>query len=239
MMLINHRINFIFMLVMSIGLFISNHLFGVGYLDPKFSSTFLPTYYFLVPFSIWAYITYGKTLPSGLPHYLLSLIVLVPIGVMSIFTISHLAAWSLTFLLPMIDALFVGISEELVYRGVIFSRMVPEKGLLKATFLSALFFSVLHSVNVIGGLSLTGMLSQLISTFMAGLFFALFYYYTKNIYLIILYHFLFDYMLFTDITIRFPIISQGYQFLTMLEIALTLYLLYHYRKKRKTGNASC
>lgn len=46
-------------------------------------------------------------------------------------------------------------------------------------------------------------------------------------------------MLFTDITIRFPIISQGYQFLTMLEIALTLYLLYHYRKKRKTGNASC
>lgn len=221
------------MAVMSVALFISNHLFGVSYNDPTFSATFLPTYYILVPFSLAAYIKYRKPLSDHQPRYLLFLCSFIPLVLMSLFTVSQTFGLSKAFFLPLIDAFFVGISEELIYRGVVFTRITEEKGLFKGILFSAIAFSIAHSVNVIGGVSLSGMLHQLFSTFVAGLFFALVYHYTKNIYLLIIFHSLWDYILFTDIPTRFPWVAYGYLALTVLEFVLVAVLFFIYRKEKR------
>lgn len=232
-MKISYRFSLLFMVVMSVGLFVSNHLLGVSYTDPKFSSSFLPTYYVLVPLSIFAYIKHKKPLGnhrSRLRYFLPSFL---PLFLMAIFTLSQKAEWSLAFFIPLIDACFVGISEELVYRGLVFTNITEEKGLFKGILFSALAFSILHSINVIGGVTFPNMMSQLVSTFIAGLFFALVYYETKNIYLVIAYHIFWDYMLLTDITTRFPLMNIAYLFLSVLEWVVVIILLLKYRKEKR------
>lgn len=68
--------------------------------------------------------------------------------------------------------LLVGIAEELMYRGIALHSLLGQFSLRKAILLSALAFSLLHSVNFLGGLAFQDVLEQLIDTFIFGVAFA-------------------------------------------------------------------
>ncbi|SFE94535.1 CPBP family intramembrane glutamic endopeptidase [Peptostreptococcus sp. D1] len=226
-----YKIPVIFMLIMSIGMYICYHIYGIGYANPKFSSAFLPTYFILVPFSILAYLKYKKDLGDHVPKYKLFLLIFIPVISIGMFTVIHKFELSIVFLLPLVDAFFVGISEELVYRGIIFTNAAKEKGVFKGILISALFFSILHSINIIGGISISSMLTQLVSTFIAGVFFASVYNYTKNIMLLIVMHAFWDYVLFTNISEAFSFVGIAYLLFTALELIIAITLLIKYRKE--------
>lgn len=233
-----YMISFLFMLVMSIGLYICYNIYGIGYADPEFSGAFLPTYYILVPFSIVAFLKYRKGLAGHSPKYIIFMFIFIPVIAIAIFTMVKKFELSMIFFLPLIDSLFVGTSEELIYRGVVFTNVTQEKGLFKGIFISALAFSILHSINIIGGISVTSMLVQLIDTFLAGIFFAAVYYYTKNIVLLIIFHAMWDYVLFTDVPRLYPFVGHAYTIFLALEIIIVIILLMKYRNESQKITSS-
>ena len=101
--------------------------------------------------------------------------------------------WQL-FTVVGITTLLVGFSEELVYRGIVFSAFFKDSQ-IKALWVSAVIFSLLHSVNVVAGLEISGMLMQLAMTFIAGLFFALVRIKIQSIIPLMIFHWLWDFNL--------------------------------------------
>lgn len=140
-----YTMSFLFMLIMSIGLYICYHFYGIGYATPKFSRAFMPTYFVLVPFSIFAYLKYRQKLGNHSPKYKLFMLIFIPVTAVTAFTIFKKFELPALFFIPLIDGLFVGISEELIYRGVVFTYALKEKGLFIGILISALAFSILHS----------------------------------------------------------------------------------------------
>lgn len=91
----------------------------------------------------------------------------------------------------------VGLGEELAFRGLLlrgfFDRRAPLRGLL----VSAVGFSLLHSVNYFGGEPLSDMLFQLGYTFLWGFYYAPVAIRLNSIWPLVLAHWLFDFAQFT------------------------------------------
>lgn len=94
--------------------------------------------------------------------------------------------------------LMVGLSEELMYRGVVLQAFALRYGPAKAVVLSAVLFALLHSVNVLGGLSVGGMVVQLGFTFLFGLYFGTLAIRIGNITPLIIVHALWDFLLISS-----------------------------------------
>jgi membrane protease YdiL (CAAX protease family) len=94
-----------------------------------------------------------------------------------------------------ITTLLVGFSEEAMFRGVLLHNAIKKYGTIKAVFISSLGFSLLHSINIFGGQSISATLIQMAFTFVLGLFFSLVAIRVKNIVPLIIFHFLWDFTL--------------------------------------------
>lgn len=90
----------------------------------------------------------------------------------------------------------VGLSEELMFRGVLLSAARREGGLFRAMFLSALGFMLLHAVNVLGGSPPEAVAVQLALTFLFGLCFAPVAVRLGSIWPLVLIHWAWDFMLY-------------------------------------------
>ncbi|MFD3156834.1 CPBP family intramembrane glutamic endopeptidase [Haloimpatiens sp. FM7330] len=75
----------------------------------------------------------------------------------------------------------------------------------KAIIISAVSFSLLHSVNIFGGNSVSSTIMQIIFTFIMGLCFAPLALKVKNLYPLIIFHWLWDFVLIAG-----PITSAKY-----------------------------
>jgi len=94
--------------------------------------------------------------------------------------------------------LLVGIAEELMFRGIILHALLDKISPRKAVIVSALAFSLLHSINIIGGVPIEGMILQLGLTFIAGFYLAGVRVKTKSIIPLIVWHWLWDFMTLTS-----------------------------------------
>ncbi|XVG98794.1 CPBP family intramembrane glutamic endopeptidase [Eubacteriales bacterium KG127] len=226
-----YKISIIYTFIMAIGMFVCKHLYNVSYGNEKFIATLLPFLIVLLPFSVLSFNKHRKEIKYSLPRYKLFMILFIPVILVSIFAIIKKAEFSYSFFITLIGALLVGVNEELVYRGIIFTNAVGEKGLMKGIFISATAFSLLHAVNILGGLTLGAVIVQLISTFIAGLFFATSYRYTKNIWILVVYHGLWDYISLSEIGRLYPVIDGIIRILLIIELIITLVLIIKYKKE--------
>ena len=97
-------------------------------------------------------------------------------------------------LLTAATTLLVGISEELMFRGVVLSGFLEKHGKMQSVLYSALLFSLLHSVNMLGGLSSEKVCIQLLMTFVYGILTGCFRIKTGNIFPFMIFHFVWDLM---------------------------------------------
>ena len=93
--------------------------------------------------------------------------------------------------------LLVGIGEEIAFRQVLFGALLKRSAqqgrtVVGAVLVSALAFSALHAVNVLGGESVRKVAIQMVLTFLAGILFAVLYLQTKSLLALILFHWLWD-----------------------------------------------
>lgn len=99
--------------------------------------------------------------------------------------------------LLLLATMLVGIGEEFTYRGYIFNALEKYNNTRKALLYSSILFGLLHSVNVIAGVSLTAAVIQVILTTAVGYAFGALYLRTgRNLILIAVLHGLYDFLVF-------------------------------------------
>lgn len=86
----------------------------------------------------------------------------------------------------------VGFSEELMFRGVVLRGGLSEVSTNQAILISAVLFSLLHSVNVLAFVPLDGMLMQMALTFVFGLAMACYALRVNSLIPLIVFHALWD-----------------------------------------------
>jgi hypothetical protein len=105
------------------------------------------------------------------------------------------AQWQL-FAVAGFTTLLVGIGEETMYRGIMLHGFLTTQRVRWAMLVSAIGFSLLHAVNVFGGVPLLGVPMQLIMTFLFGFLLAPLMLKLNNIVPLIIFHWLWDFVLF-------------------------------------------
>ena len=90
--------------------------------------------------------------------------------------------------------LLVAISEELVFRYILFNEIKANNSCFKAMLFSSLIFGGLHILNITSIASIPLSLLQVLYTFGLGMLLCLIYLYTENIVLTISFHFLFNFI---------------------------------------------
>lgn len=83
-----------------------------------------------------------------------------------------------------------------MYRGIVLHAFLTTNRVRWAMLVSAIAFSLLHAVNVFGGVALLGVPMQLIMTFLFGFLLAPLMLKLNNIVPLIIFHWLWDFVLF-------------------------------------------
>jgi len=106
------------------------------------------------------------------------------------------AQWQL-FAVAGFTTLLVGLGEEIMYRGIVLHAFLTTGRVRWAMLVSAIAFSLLHAVNFLGGYPLQAVPIQLLNTFQFGFFFAPLMLKLNNILTLMLFHWLWDFVLFS------------------------------------------
>lgn len=104
--------------------------------------------------------------------------------------------------------LLVGVSEEVMFRGVLLHAFLGQATQKKAILISSIGFSLLHSANVLGGFSASLVAGQLLMTFFVGIAFALVALEMRTIVPLMLFHWLWDFVMVSssivDMNLQLP-----------------------------------
>jgi CAAX protease family protein len=117
---------------------------------------------------------------------------------MVLFIVGLPAGWMLVFIV--LNTLLVGISEEVMFRGVLFRALLTRYQVWTAIIVSSILFGAVHILNVINTGDLGGALMQSIPAGMSGILFVAIVIRTGSIWPAIIYHALWDCALFMILT---------------------------------------
>ena len=197
-----------FVVIIGLGMFTTNHIYNIPYTDSNMVKALiwfeialvLLAAFVIQKFFSFKQIGFRKIKKSGLYWFLpILLIVLVSL----FFTLKDLFILELTSTqLSLIATIFVttllvGISEELVFRGVVLHAFRQKRNIYVAVIISSITFSLIHSVNYFGGLTIDQIIGQLIATFVIGLYLSLIMVKLNNIIVLIVFHWFYDFILLT------------------------------------------
>ncbi len=200
---------FIYTALIGAGVFTSYHFFGVAYTDLGIVNTLIWFEIVMTIFAVVMAFKYFSPKELGFTKInMKNIIWLVPmalVGGILLFNVANFVITNHEIITPEQWKMFgvvalmtflVGFSEELVYRGVVFAAFL-KKSKVAALLVSGVIFSLLHAVNIFGGLDLVAMLAQLGLTFLGGLFFGIVRLKIESIIPLILFHFAWDFILFS------------------------------------------
>lgn len=194
--------NIIYYVIAGVGFF-SLNMFGIGYNSPIISIAAIPMMIILSVYTLYINKNYSITDKlktafekpsigiSLIPFIaVLSVVLAIAEGIItSKFSVRIISSAILTFM--------IGLSEEGTFRNFIISYM-QEKNYSKPVMIvvSAIFFSLLHMVNIAAGLSVESAFIQTVNVIPFGLLAAFFFVETGNISALIFWHMYFDFSLF-------------------------------------------
>ncbi len=240
---------FIYTALIGAGMFTSFHFYGIPYTDIKIVNTLV---WFEVVMTIFAVVMAFKYFsPKELgftkinKKNIIWLLLIVFVGIILLFNVANFAItnsgnitfeqWKI-FITAMIMTFLVGFSEELVYRGVVLATFLKDSKVL-ALLVSAVIFSLLHAVNVLGGIDFLSMLVQLGLTFLGGLFFGIVRLKVESIIPLILFHFTWDFVLFSGQIFNTDVNEDITTYMLIFEFAVAIlfvpYFIYTEIKKKK------
>ena len=142
-----------------------------------------------------------------------------------------------------VNTLLVGISEELMFRGILFRGALSRMTIWKAIWLSCILFGLIHALNVFLTGDLTAALLQAVAAFMSGVLFIALRIRTGSLYPLIIIHALWDFSLFVGLpasaaTAAAPTLSPiAMAAPVLLVLPLFLYALFLMRHVRRDFGA--
>ncbi len=220
---------------MGFGLFYCKHFLNTAYDSSHFSETFLPFMALLALFVLFFGIKNKKQVllsTANQPSYISFILAFLPILGLSI--LSFAKSFSLTshFLILIADVTLIGIAEEGMFRGLLLGALEKKFSPVQAIILSSSLFSLLHLLNILGGVTFSDVLNQMLSTFIMGLFLGCIYVDTKNIIFPIIFHSLWDYLILSDSIADFPFALILILSVSAIEVVISIILLLKFSKSR-------
>ncbi len=207
--------------IMGIGMSVMHFGFKFSYDSPEMAKVLFFFEVIMTVFAFYAYkkLTLGKMFQKFQFTFWLVPIVLVVLGAFIVaVTQSDFSKNQFLILTVVVTTLLVGVSEELIFRGIVLPSFLEKRIVLIAVLISATAFSSLHAVNILGGLTFSDMLTQLCMTFFAGLFYALMALKIKNIIPLMILHWFWDMILIGTAVTGVKTVSSIMLVGTLLEI---------------------
>ncbi|WP_162778336.1 CPBP family intramembrane glutamic endopeptidase, partial [Staphylococcus aureus] len=99
-----------------------------------------------------------------------------------------------------------------------------------AVLVSAILFAAEHLLNVLGGVTLSDVLNQPLSTFLMGIFLGAVYIYTRNIFYPIFFHFAWDYVFLNNGLGAVSFAPVLFIATVVLEVIVIIWVLWKMRK---------
>lgn len=232
----------LYTVIIGIGMFTSYHVNGNDYGSPELVNTLwffeiiltVLTVYIVTKYFSWKEIGFQKLDKKQFLWFLPSSLIIIFMwgGLLQhLFSISITNNQLMLFSLVGFTTLLVGFSEELMFRGIVLHAFLKTSSKRKAVFISALTFSLIHAVNIFGGVSTLGVPIQLILTFIFGLFFGFLQLRIKNIIPLMIFHWLWDFFLIGGSIFSY---EEAFPFSTvhlLVELVLVVVLLVLLRKR--------
>ena len=194
----------IFIAVEALGMAIMYHGFGVEYSSDRFPyyviwtqvALALLVFFYVKRYASWQEVGYGKIQWVHMlwiaPNLLLAVVSAASALVM-IASSSPSSQEILGVVTVAVLTLIVGFAEETMFRGILLRGALARYNVFLAMLISAVGFSLLHSVNVLGGEPAGSVVSQMGSTLLYGLFMAPLALLIGNLTPLVLLHFLWDF----------------------------------------------
>ncbi len=229
----NYIFLFVYMVIMAAGLLYCNYGLGTAYDSPEFSAKFLPVMIILAVMVLIYAIKNKKDLAVNTDNkkgYLWFLLIFIPLLGMGIYSVIKNFGLRAEFFVVLFDSFLIGIAEEGMYRGILMGGLLRKLRPIAAIIISAVLFSLLHFLNILGGVGLSDVSNQMISTFFMGLFLGSAYLYTKNIWFPILFHFIWDYIILSGAVAGSSIMTVTVFGITGFELVISAILLFKFRK---------
>lgn len=222
--------------IMALGMTIMNYGLGIQYGSQEMAKvviwieiilTLLVVYY-IRRYASWRDVGFGKiTWTSVLwlaPTLLLSLISGAG-AIMAIASGNPSSREIQSVVLVGLLTLLVGFSEETMFRGILLRGALARYNVIASLLISAVGFSLLHSVNIFGGEQTNEVGSQMFATLMDGLFMAPIAILVGNLIPLIIAHFLWDFILLAPTQVASTEVSSGFFALAQASIIPIQYVL--------------
>lgn len=223
----------LYYMIMAIGLSFCYAFLNVKYDSPEFSRAFLP---FMITLALLSG-TYGIWKNDVLtlqilnkPGYFWFMIVMIPLLGLGIITLIETFEVSSKFFILIFDVLLIGFAEETMFRKILLGGSLREVSPVKAIILSSSFFSLLHVLNIFGGVSFQDIVSQLVSTLVMGIYLGCIYVYTKFIWFPILFHSTWDYIILSGFLDKYEFATSLVLVITVAEIVISIILIAKFKK---------
>lgn len=196
---------FVYTTIMGIGMFYMKTFLGISYGQPEMMNLFwfiliilnAINVFWVTRYFSWQAIGFRPLDRKQLLWFLPLILVLIAMWVVFLSGLARTslsaAQWQL-FALVGFTTLLVGFGEEIMYRGMVLHAFLTTGRVRWAMLVSAIAFSLLHAVNVFGGLPLMAVPIQLLNTFQFGFFFAPLMLKLNNILPLIIFHWLWDFV---------------------------------------------
>ncbi len=225
----------LYMLIMGAGLAVCNTFFGTTYASENFSEKFLPVMFLLAALATcyrWKNRDALSLPTENRPGYLWAAVTILPILGLGLYAAATNFSVSTTFFIALLDVVLIGIAEEGMYRGILLGGLVKKINPAAAIIVSAACFSLLHALNFLGGMSSGEVFNQMGSTFLMGLFLGAIYLETKKLYLPILFHSAWDYILLSGAISDSSVLIVFLMGVSLAELVVSIILLLKFRKMK-------
>ncbi|MBD1858751.1 MULTISPECIES: CPBP family intramembrane glutamic endopeptidase [Leptolyngbya] len=191
--------------IMGIGMFYMKTFMGINYGQPEMMNLLwfilimlnIVNVFWVTRYFSWQTIGFRRLNRQQLLWFLPLIAVLIATWVVFLSGLARAslsaAQWQ-SFALVGFTTLLVGFGEEIMYRGIVLHAFLTTNRVRWAMLVSAIAFSLLHAVNVFGGVPLLAVPIQLLNTFQFGFLFAPLMLKLNNILPLIIFHWLWDFV---------------------------------------------
>ena len=223
--------------IMAIAMATAYHIFGYKYTDVGINNVLV---YFEAAMTCYALFVYMKFYKGKAYHKIritpwlivYSFIILV-ITVLFVLQKGYLENSNI-FIKAFITTIFIAISEESIYRGIVLQGYLENNSKIKSIICSAVLFSLLHAVNVFAGFEISSVGIQLLNTFVHGMATGCLMVLTGNLIPFIVFHFIWDLVMLSSSFVLHNIAVLFIMLLTEAIFAVSLLRLIY--KKEKNHN---
>ena len=187
--------------IMAIAMAVAYHIFGYKYTDSELKNVLIYFEAIMTCYAVFLYLKFykGKAFKkmAVTPWFLIYSSILAVILALFVLQNGYPQNASI-FITTFITTIFIAVSEEIVYRGIVLQGFLENNSKFKAIICSAILFSLLHFVNIFAGFNITSVILQLLNTFVHGVAIGCLMVLTANIIPFIIFHFVWDFIMLSS-----------------------------------------